>query len=409
MSQKLNYEKKIKEEIGKDFDISIIDLIDWLILHAFFSRASDIHINPTAENLEIQYRIDGAMQDIFKFPLRISGEIISRIKILSELRTDEHYSAQDGRFRFKTPDNILIDIRVSIVPTYYGENAVLRLLVDQSEEFTLEKLGFSKENLEKILHALRKPFGMILATGPTGSGKTTTLYTMIKKLRENKELSIITIEDPIEYAIKGVSQVQVNSLTGLTFARGLRAFLRQDPDVIMVGEIRDTETTSLAVNAALTGHLLLSTLHTNDAATTLPRFLDMGAEPFLVASTVNLAIGQRLVRKICPSCKKEIKLEENKFKILPQIFNYKIEPETKFFKGEGCQNCNFTGYYGRLGIQEVLVVDDDIRGAILKKVSAKEIKDIAVQKGMKSMFEDGIEKAKLGLTTLEEIIRVFYE
>lgn len=402
------YEERIKEELAKNLDISIINLVELLIIHAHKLRASDIHINPTQENLEIRYRIDGVMQDIFLFPLGICPEIISRIKILADLRTDEHQAAQDGRFRFRIENGQIIDIRVSIVPTYYGENAVLRLLADQSEEYTLEKLGFSAENLEKINHALKKPFGMILATGPTGSGKTTTLYTMIKRIN-NKELSIITIEDPIEYAIRGIKQVQVNQRTGLTFAKGLRSFLRQDPDVIMVGEIRDSETATLAVNAALTGHLLLSTIHTNDSATTLPRLLDMGAEPFLVASTINIAIGQRLVRKICPQCKEEIKISQAELQSLSEIITGKISLDQKFFRGKGCEFCNFTGYRGRMGIQEVLTVDNDIRDAILKKASSSEIKNIAIKKGMTTMVEDGFIKAKAGLTTINEIIRVFYE
>lgn len=295
--------EKINQELAKEGDISIINLVDWLIIHAYKMRASDIHVNPTGKLLEIRYRIDGVMQEVFSFPNNIHSEVVSRMKILTGLRTDEHQTAQDGRFRvnIRTGEgenqNAVIDIRVSIVPTYYGENVVLRLLTDQSAAFTLEKLDFSTENLEKVSRALRKPCGMILSTGPTGSGKTTTLYTMIKRLN-NKEVSIITIEDPIEYAIEGVKQTQVNHNSGLTFATGLRSFLRQDPDVIMVGEIRDVETANLAVNAALTGHLLLSTIHTNDAATTLPRLLDMEVDPFLVASTVNLALGQRLVRRI---------------------------------------------------------------------------------------------------------------
>ncbi len=402
------YEERIKEELAKNLDISIINLMELLIMHAHKLRASDIHINPTPENLEIKYRIDGVMQDVFLFPLTICPEIVSRIKILADLRTDEHQAAQDGRFRFRIEDGGVIDIRVSIVPTYYGENAVLRLLADQSEEYTLEKLGFSSENLGKINHALKKPFGMILATGPTGSGKTTTLYTMIKQLN-NKEVSIITVEDPIEYAIKGIKQVQVNQRTGLTFAKGLRSFLRQDPDIIMVGEIRDSETATLSVNAALTGHLLLSTLHTNDSATTLPRLLDMGVEPFLAASTVNIAIGQRLVRKICSQCKEEVKITEAELKSLSEIISVKIPTGQKFYRGKGCDVCNFTGYRGRMGIQEVLLVDSDIREAILRKASSNDIKSIAIKKGMTAMADDGFEKARAGLTTINEIIRVFYE
>ncbi len=273
---------KIDKELEMGAEISIINLVDLLIDYAQEQRASDIHLDPLNDSLRVRLRIDGVLQDFNLLPKRIHPEIISRIKILTGMRTDEHQAAQDGRFRRLMENNTPIDIRVSIAPTFYGENAVLRLLSDNSEQFTLDNLGFSETNKQRILNAIRKPFGMILATGPTGSGKTTTLYALIKKLN-TKEVSIITIEDPIEYSIEGVKQIQANPRTGLTFASGLRSFLRQDPNIIMVGEIRDTETAGLAVNTALTGHLLLSTLHTSDAATTLPRLLDMKIEPYLVA------------------------------------------------------------------------------------------------------------------------------
>ncbi len=399
---------QINEELKRGADISIINLVESLVKHAHKLRASDIHIDPFAQNLKIRFRVDGVMQDVFSFPREIRSEIISRIKILTGLRTDEHQIAQDGRFRMHLDEKRVVDIRVSITPTYHGENAVLRLLTDQSEEYTLDKLGFSEKNLKKIMQAIRKPYGMILATGPTGSGKTTTLYTMIKLLN-TKEVSIITIEDPIEYALDGIEQVQVNARTGLTFASGLRSFLRQDPNIIMVGEIRDQETAGLAVNTALTGHLLLSTIHTNDAATTLPRLLDMKVESYLAASTVNIAIGQRLVRKICANCKTEKNITQAENDSLTGVLPPEIKRVKKFYYGKGCEQCNMTGYQGRLGIHEVLVVDNDIREAILNKASASEIKKIAVKNGMASMVEDGFEKAKAGLTTIDEIIRVFYE
>jgi len=410
------HDVQIKEELKKKTGISIISVVDLLIKHAHKLRASDIHIDPSPDSVRIRLRIDGVLQDIFSLPKNIHSEIISRIKILTGLRTDEHQAAQDGRFRSLGDKDGIIDIRVSIVPTYYGENAVLRLLTDQSENFTLENIGFSKENLKKILDALRKPYGMILATGPTGSGKTTTLYTMIKRLN-TKEVSIITIEDPIEYAIEGIEQVQINPRTGLTFANGLRSFLRQDPNIIMVGEIRDIETAALAVNTALTGHLLLSTLHTNDAATTLPRLLDMKVESYLVASTVNIAIGQRLVRRICPDCKEmyqpspEVK---NRIKAIlnngsKSVSTILSSENYDLWRGKGCQSCNNTGYQGRLGIHEVLMLDNDVREAILSRASASDIKKIAIKNGMVGMVEDGFLKAKAGLTTIDEIIRVFYE
>ncbi|OGI94827.1 hypothetical protein A3A03_01455 [Candidatus Nomurabacteria bacterium RIFCSPLOWO2_01_FULL_40_18] len=377
---------KVTEELNCGVNISIINLIDQLIEKAHASRASDIHIDPLAKSVRIRFRIDGVLQDIYSFPKEISNEIISRIKILSRLRTDEHQITQDGRFRYK-----VIDFRVSIAPTYHGENAVLRLLASKNEEAKLEDLGFSASDKKKIENALRKTNGMILSTGPTGSGKTTTMYTLIKMLN-SPSVSIVTIEDPIEYAIDDIEQIQVNARAGLTFANGLRSILRQDPNIIMVGEIRDAETANIAVNTALTGHLLLSTLHTSDAATTLPRLLDMGIEEYLVASTVSIAIGQRLVRKICQHCKEKT------------IVNKKLT-----YKGKGCEECNGSGYRDRICINEVLVADNKIREAILRRASASEIKKIAIKNGMTTMFEDGLQKVKAGLTTLEEVLRVIHE
>ena len=289
--------KKIIGELILGPEISIINIIDELVLCAVDTEASDIHIDPNENGIRIRFRVDGILEEVCVLPKIIHQEIISRIKILSGLRTDEHNAAQDGRFRSIFNDGKSVDMRISIMPTYYGENVVIRLLSENKNNFTLQTLGFNEHDQKKIFSAIKKPHGMILATGPTGSGKTTTLYTLIKALN-SKEISIVTIEDPIEYSIAGIEQIQVNPRTELTFAKGLRSILRQDPDVIMVGEIRDIETAGIAVNTALTGHLLLSTLHTNDSATTLPRLLDMKVESFLVASTVVVAIGQRLVRKI---------------------------------------------------------------------------------------------------------------
>lgn len=373
-------ENRLKEEISLEKDISIINLIDYLIEKAHTNKVSDIHIDPSAHDIRVRFRLDGVLQEVHKLPRKIHGEIISRIKILAKLRTDEHQASQDGRFRYTLPNaNEFVDLRVSIVPTYHGENIVMRLLSDNKENFSLENLGFCKSDENKIRDALKKTSGMILVTGPTGSGKTTTLYTLIKILN-SPEVSIITIEDPIEYAVSDIEQIQVNNHKGLTFANGLRSILRQDPNIIMVGEIRDTETASIAVNTALTGHLLLSTLHTNDAATTLPRLLDMGIEEYLVASTVSIAIGQRLVRKNCEYC-----------------------------KGKKCEKCNHSGYLGRICINEVLVASSEIREAILRKASAEEIKKIAISQGMTTMLEDGLYKVELGLTTKEEVLRVIRE
>ena len=404
------HETKVKKELARGLELSIISLVDSLIECAHGLRASDIHIEPNEKSVRIRLRVDGVLKDSFTFPKETHSEIIGRIKVLTGLRTDEHQTAQDGRFRHLVADSDPIDIRVSIIPTYYGENAVLRLLSDKSEQFTLGMLGLNVSDEQKILQAIKRPFGMILATGPTGSGKTTSLYTIIKILN-TKEVSIITIEEPIEYAIEDIVQIQANPRTGLTFANGLRSILRQDPNIIMVGEIRDSETAALAVNTSLTGHLLLSTLHTNDAATTLPRLLDMKIEPYLIASTVNLAIAQRLVRKICLYCKKDKVISESERKSLSDILPNGPwgNGDSTFYHGEGCGKCGKSGYRGRIGIYEVLVVDSQIRDAFLRKASAREIKQIAVANGMTTMIEDGLQKAKAGITTIEEVLRVINE
>ncbi len=402
---------KVEEQLERGEEISIIDLVDTLIEDAYNARASDIHIDPEEKRLRIRLRIDGVLHDSFIFPEEIHSEIISRIKVLSGLRTDEHQATQDGRFRAIIQKSNPVDIRVSITPTYYGENAVLRLLTEKTEKFSLETSGFSDNDKKRILDAIKKPYGMILSTGPTGSGKTTLLYTLIKKIN-TPEVSIITIEDPIEYSISGINQIQINPHTDLTFAKGLRSILRQDPNIIMVGEIRDNETAAISVNAALTGHLILSTLHTNDAATTLPRLLDMKVEPFLIASTVNIAIGQRLVRKICPDCKVKKKITEDEINSFAGIIPEKILTQIKnknFYQGTGCEKCDKSGYYSRVGIYEVLKVDDDIRKAIVRKADASEIREIAVKNGMTTIIEDGFKKALEGITTIEEVLRVIHD
>ncbi len=399
----------IQKELEQGSKISIINVVNCLIEEAHGLRASDIHIDPQQNDVQIRFRIDGVLQDIHILPKTIHSEIISRIKIVSGLRTDEHHAAQDGHFQSSLITGEHIDVRVSIVPIFHGENVVMRLLSDKAEEFTLDSLGFSAENEKKILHAVRRPYGMILATGPTGSGKTTTLYTLIKTLNV-RGTSIITIEEPVEYAIRGINQIQVNPRTGLTFANGLRSILRQDPNVIMVGEIRDAETAGIAVNTALTGHLLLSTLHTNDAATTLPRLLDLKLEPYLIASTVNVAIGQRLVRKVCQECKVEKNITEAEIKSLAGAFTSAGAKKNKtFFEGKGCDACHGSGYRGRIGIHEVLSIDGPVREAILRKASAEELKCIAKSQGMTTILEDGIAKAATGITTISEVLRILHE
>jgi type IV pilus assembly protein PilB len=406
---KILREKVVKQLISPPELISIIQLVDLFVEYAYEANASDIHIEPTETETRIRCRIDGILYDVFddvKVRKEFHPEIISRIKVLSGLRTDEHLLPQDGRFRVKVASFGDVDVRVSIIPTYYGENSILRVLA-QNQNFGLSDLGFAPTDFKKLKTAISKPYGMILANGPTGSGKTTTLYTILKELNK-ADVSIITIEDPIEYSLSGTTQIQTNAASGLTFAAGLRSILRQDPNIVMVGEIRDEETASIAVNAALTGHLVLSTLHTNDSATTFPRLLDMGVPSFLVASTVNIAIGQRLLRKLCNVCRKERTLSPEELISASELIP-SIRPDMVFYAAQGCDACNESGYQGRLSIREVLEVRDDIRHLIMNRASAQEIKDAAVKDGMTTMIQDAIQKALQGLTSLEEILRVVHE
>lgn len=389
-------------------DLPIIKVVDELINAAYNDRASDVHIEPEEKTSLIRFRIDGVLQDVLRVPREIHERVISRIKVLSNLRTDEHLSAQDGKMtaRLETED---LDIRVSILPVGQGEKAVLRLLSSHSREFSLSDLGMNPADLQKVTNAFNKSYGMILSTGPTGSGKTTSIYAILKILN-TREKNIMTIEDPVEYRIQGANQVQVNAKTNLTFANGLRSILRQDPNVIFVGEIRDSETAGIAVNAALTGHLVLSTLHTNDAATAIPRLTDMKVEPYLVASTVNVIIAQRLVREICSSCKtEESMLTTDAIKHFPQPLIEKYfgkSPNIKIYKGKGCKICRQTGYVGRIGLFEVLDVTKDIRKLITEKADSDVIAQAAIAEGMKTMLDDGLDKVARGETTMDEIIRV---
>lgn len=407
--------KRIKAKIEEmlvldEKNISIIALVEGLMEYAYLARASDIHLEPLDDKILVRLRIDGVLHDSFTLSKGLQSGVVTRLKVLTGMRTDEHQTAQDGRFKMKIKDPPRqFDVRVSVVPTYYGENAVLRLLAEQTQISKLDDLALSEADKIKIRHAIRMSFGMILATGPTGSGKTTTLYNILRELN-TREVSIITIEDPIEYSLEGVDQIQVNSRTGLTFANGLRSILRQDPNIIMVGEIRDEETASIAVNAALTGHKLLSTLHTNDAATTLPRLLDMGVEPFLVASTINVAIGQRLVRMLCQICKYKKRITDAEFKNLAEHLPAEIlDNHREFYFGKGCDDCGGSGYYDRLGIYEVLEMNDFIREAVVRRKDAGEVKKIAIKNGMTTLLEDGFKKALNGLTSIQEILRVVHE
>ncbi|OGG27483.1 hypothetical protein A2960_04270 [Candidatus Gottesmanbacteria bacterium RIFCSPLOWO2_01_FULL_39_12b] len=397
-----------KSSVTVSDDAPIAKIVDLLMETAYQEKASDIHIESEEKNSLVRFRIDGILHDVLIFPNNLHERIITRIKILAKLRTDEHLAPQDGKIRMKL-DEENIDLRVSIVPIVDGEKVVIRVLASRFRELSLQNLGMSGEDLKKVSEAMNKSYGMILSTGPTGSGKTTSIYAILKILNTRGK-NITTIEDPVEYRIKGVNQIQANPKTNLTFANGLRSILRQDPNIIFVGEIRDNETAGIAVNAALTGHLVLSTLHTNDAATTLPRFSDMKVEPFLVASTVNVIVAQRLVRKICEMCKAQvsIRIEELSRHIPIELIrkNFGQDQEIKTFKGSGCKICHFTGYSGRIGVFEVLLVSKEIRKLITEKNDSDVIRDKAVEEGMTTMLDDGLQKTLKGLTTIEEILRV---
>lgn len=409
-------------------DLPIIKIVDTLLKHAILQSASDIHIEPDEKEVHIRYRIDGILQETMTLPKQVLSGIIARIKVLANLKLDEHRIPQDGRFKIEE-DNKKISFRVSILPVFDGEKIVMRVLNESAKGLTLEDMGFWGLSLEKIHSAIKRPNGMILVTGPTGSGKTTTLYTIMDILN-TPEVNISTIEDPIEYRMARINQTQVRTKVGMTFSNGLRALLRQDPDIIMVGEIRDSETMQIAMNAAMTGHLVLSTLHTNSAAATISRMVDMKAEPFLIASTVNVILAQRLVRVICPNCRKEIKLSVKElaqiekgldFSVianavqkgdsveLKALKNIKKLKDATFFKGAGCSKCGGEGYKGRVGIYEVLEVSEGIQKLISSNATANEINKLARKEGMFSMFEDGLIKAMTGITTIEEILRVTEE
>jgi type IV pilus assembly protein PilB len=406
-------------------DLPIIKIVDTLLKHAIFQSASDIHIEPDEKEVRVRYRIDGILHDAMILPSQILSGIVARIKVLSNLKLDEHRIPQDGRFKIEE-DGKKISFRVSTIPVFRGEKIVMRILDESTKGLTLEKMGLWGDSLEIIHRSIKKPNGMILVTGPTGSGKTTTLYTILDILN-TPEVNIATIEDPIEYQMPRINQTQVNPKVGMTFAIGLRALLRQDPDIIMVGEIRDKETIQIALNASMTGHLVLSTLHTNSAAAAIPRMVDMQAEKFLIASTVSVIIAQRLVRKICPDCRKEYKLSKEQLddfkknvnleeldKIieksdLPGIKNIKKVEDVSFYKGTGCDRCGGEGYRGRVGIYEVLEVTEAIQKVILANSTADEIEKVAKSEGMHNMMTDGIIKAIQGITTIEEVMRVTKE
>lgn len=381
----------------------VIRMVNLIIMTAIKDGASDIHIEPEEDTLTIRIRVDGMLHEINSPPKHLQSAIISRIKIMANLDIAERRMPQDGRFSIKTESKD-VDVRVSCMPTIYGENVVLRLLNVASALLPLKDLGFAAQVLERYEKLIIRPHGIILVTGPTGSGKTTTLYGSLNKIN-TVEKNIITIEDPVEYKLSGIRQIQVNPKVALTFANGLRSILRQDPDVVMVGEIRDPETAEIAIQAALTGHLVLSTLHTNDAPSALTRLIDMDVEPFLASSSIIGILAQRLVRKICQGCKEKYTPTKEALKDI----GLKAGEELDFYRGKGCPKCLNTGYKGRIGIYELLVPDDKIRNAIISKAPAEDIKKLAVSSGMVTLMEDGIEKVKEGITTVEEILRVTRE
>lgn len=402
-------------------ELPVIKIVDTLLKHAVIERASDIHIEPTEKEVVVRYRVDGILHDAMVLPKQIANGIVARIKVLSNLKLDEHRLPQDGRFRIQS-DGIKSSIRVSILPIFFGEKIVMRLLPEQTKVATLEELGFRAQALDIIKRNLKKPLGMNLITGPTGSGKTTSLYTMLAMLN-TPNVNISTVEDPIEYQMPRVNQTQVDSKIGFTFASALRSLLRQDPNVLMVGEIRDNETASLAVNAALTGHLVLSTLHTNSAAGAIPRLLDMKIEPFLLASTLNFVMAQRLVRRLSPD-KEKYKLTEEDVKEMSKYCDLdrleEILRREKILKDKNTirdiyfyhpkpSGENKTGYKGRMGIYEILEVTDIIKKAIHENNTAEQIQDLGMKEGMETMIEDGFTKAAMGITSLEEVFRVISE
>jgi type IV pilus assembly protein PilB len=432
------------EDVAEDSPVA--KTTNLIIDYAIKAGASDIHIEPHEDNVVIRYRIDGVLKEANTLPRRILASLVSRIKIMSNLKIDEHRKPQDGRFKISDPEHTLA-VRVSTLPIMDGEKVVMRLLDESSRALTLEELGFNASALARMQRAMVQPHGMILVTGPTGSGKSTTLYSVLSTLN-TPQINISTIEDPVEYRIPGVNQTQVNTQAGMTFAGGLRALLRQDPNIIMVGEIRDGETADLAIQAALTGHLVLSTLHTNNAATSLPRLLDMGAEPFLIASTVRVVVGQRLVRRLCPNCRVSYQPNASELAELQKQFQLDTaikeaqakstnppsnaiaapvgskeataspnqQPAATSAKiptvwrvGKGCEVCSLSGYKGRLGIYEVLELTEAISKAIVANAVSDEIQRLAISEGMITMQTDGFIKALRGLTTVEEILRVTRE
>ncbi len=405
----LHYRHTLQTRFGEIIQAQkriVPEILEQIFDDALSFRASDIHFEPQEQETLIRFRIDGILHEAGKVSKEYYGNILNRLKVQARIRTDEHASAQDGAIRHIQKNGNRVDMRISIAPILDGEKVVIRLLGEYVRNLTLASLGLSQKYYDLLIQAAKKPFGMILVVGPTGSGKTTTLYSLIKLLH-HPEINITTLEDPVEYKIRGINQIQVNPQTNLTYTKGLRSIVRQDPDIILVGEIRDTETAEIAVNAALTGHLLFSTFHANDAATAIPRLLDMGSEPFLLSSTLELIISQRLVRKICENCRVSNTTSRKQLeKIIPSARTYFSEETITLYKGKGCSQCNGSGYKGRTAIFEFIHATPELQDLILKHPSMQQIWILAKKQGSRPMFEDGIEKVKQGVTTIQEILRV---
>jgi type IV pilus assembly protein PilB len=383
-----------------DDDSPVVKLVNQLLLVGVQQKASDIHIDPQETKVVVRYRVDGILRSERSFPKNMQSMITARIKIMGNLNITEYRVPQDGRIKINL-DFSPVDLRISTLPTVYGEKIVMRILDLGSSINDLDKMSFNPKNLERLNQMIEQPTGIVLITGPTGSGKSSTLYAALNRLN-SEDVNIITVEDPVEYQLEGINQVQVNTNVGMTFAKGLRAILRQDPNIVMIGEIRDTETAEIAVRASLTGHLVISTIHTNDSIGTVNRLIDMGIEPFLVAASLSGVISQRLIRRICPDCK-EIQ-EPTQREV--EIFSRKGIEIDRIHRGKGCGTCNMTGYKGRIAIHEVLVIDDEIRRLIMNNATMAQIRDVAIGKAMIFLLEDGLLKVKEGLTTTEEVLRV---
>lgn len=383
------------------------EILEEIINDALLYRTSDIHFEPQGENVVVRFRVDGLLQEAGRFKKENYENILNRIKVMSQLRIDEHFAVQDGAIRFPISDGI-VDLRVSITPTLDGEKVVLRMLAQYVKELVLSAIGLSDDLEKTIIESTKKPFGMIIVVGPTGSGKTTTLYSMVKHIND-PSINITTIEDPVEYKVLGINQIQVNPAKKITFADGLKSIVRQDPDVILVGEIRDRETAEISVNAALTGHLLFSTFHANDAATAIPRLLEMGVEPFLLSSTLELLISQRLVRKLCTACRYSVGVTKDQIEHKVKGAGKYFPEKSTIYEVKGCQSCNNTGYSGRIGLFEYIKMTHKLKDLILTNPSVDEVWALAKKEGSKTMLPDGIEKVKQGLTSLEEVFRVVSE